>query len=37
MGDRLQIVMARIFGLSDAGERNAALSSLLGRGWMENV
>jgi hypothetical protein len=37
MADRLQIVLARIFAMNDTGQRNAALSSLLGRGWMENV
>ena len=37
MGDRLQVVLARIFAMNDVGVRNAALSSLLGRGWMENV
>ena len=37
MGDRLQAVLSRIFAMSDAGQRNLALNSLLGRGWSENV
>lgn len=37
MGDRLQTILSRIFSLSDAGQRNIALSQLLGRGWMQNV
>jgi hypothetical protein len=37
MGDRLQEVLAHIFALHDAGQRNLALNQLLGRGWMENV
>jgi hypothetical protein len=37
MGDRLQDVMKHIFAMNDVGERNVALSALLGRGWMANV
>ena len=37
MGDRIQSVLAHIFALNDTGERNLALSALLGRGWMQNV
>lgn len=37
MGDRLQSVLAHIFAMNDEGARNAALSALLGKGWMENV
>jgi hypothetical protein len=37
MGDRIQDVLKHIFALSDAGQRNMALSTLLGRGWMSNV
>ncbi len=37
MGDRLQDVLKHIFDLNDVGQRNAALSALLGRGWMQNV
>jgi hypothetical protein len=37
MGDRLQDVLKHIFALNNTGERNVALSALLGRGWMNNV
>jgi len=37
MGDRLQDVLQHIFNLTNVGERNVALSALLGRGWMQNV
>jgi hypothetical protein len=37
MGDRIQAVLAHIFGLNDVAQRNLALNQLLGRGWMENV
>lgn len=37
MDDRLQTVLARIFALNDVGQRNVALSALLGKGWQENV
>jgi hypothetical protein len=37
MGDRIQVVLQHIFALNNVGERNMALSALLGRGWMENV
>lgn len=37
MGDRLQDVLKHIFEMNNVGERNVALSALLGRGWMENV
>lgn len=36
MDERIQVVLQRIFALNDAGERNAALNALLGRGWMSN-
>lgn len=37
MDERIQIVLGRIFAMNDVGERNLALSSLLGRGWMTNI
>lgn len=37
LGDRVQDVLKHIFEMNDAGERNLALSALLGRGWMANV
>jgi hypothetical protein len=37
MDDRIQIILKRIFDLSDAGERNLALTQLLGRGWQQNI
>ncbi len=37
MGDRIQDVLKHIFALSDAGQRNLALTKLLGRGWQENL
>lgn len=37
MDERMQILLKRIFALNDVGDRNAALSQLLGRGWMQNV
>ena len=37
LGDRIQIVLGHIFRLQDAGQRNLALTQLLGRGWMDNV
>lgn len=36
MEERFQTIIHRIFELTDAGERNRALSALLGRGWQEN-
>lgn len=37
MGERLQIVLEKIFKLNDVGERNLALSTLFGRSWMTNI
>lgn len=37
LGDRIQVVLSHIFAMNDTGQRNVALSALLGRGWMENV
>jgi len=37
MGDRIQEVLQHIFALNDVGKRNDAISSLMGRGWMQNV
>lgn len=34
---RLQETLKRIFELNDVGERNSALSELMGRGWQGNV
>jgi hypothetical protein len=37
MGDRIQSVLAQVFKWNNEGDRNKALSELLGKGWMENV
>ena len=37
MGERIQLVLSRIFGLNDVGQRNLTLQAMLGRGWMQNV
>jgi hypothetical protein len=37
MDDAIQIVVRRIFELTNEGERNLALSALLGKAWMTNV
>ncbi len=37
MGDRIQAVLKQIFSWNNEGDRNKALSELLGRGWMGNV
>lgn len=37
MADRVQVVLSRIFAMNDVGQRNVALSALLGKGWQENV
>lgn len=36
MDDRVQEVLAHIFAMNDVGERNLALTALLGRGWQTN-
>jgi hypothetical protein len=36
MDEQLQVVLHRIFGLSNEQQRNTALSELLGRGWQSN-
>ena len=36
MDDRLQIVLKRIFDMNDIGQRNLALTALLGKGWISN-
>ncbi len=35
--EQMQVVLHRIFALSNEGERNRELQALLGRGWMENI
>jgi ABC-type transporter Mla subunit MlaD len=37
MEDRIQSLLGRIFALNDQGERELALSLLLGRGWQTNI
>ncbi len=37
VGDRILDVLQHIFALNDAGQRNLALSTLMGKGWMGNV
>jgi hypothetical protein len=37
MDDRIQTVLANIFKLRDEGQRNVALTELLGKGWQDNV
>jgi hypothetical protein len=37
MDERLQTVVKRIFELHDIGQRNVALTALLGKGWQDNV
>ena len=35
--DRIQTVLAAIFGLTDANDRQLLMSDLLGRGWQSNI
>lgn len=37
MDERIQIVLQRIFTLNDVGQRNTALTELMGRGWQSNT
>lgn len=37
MGERLQIVLQKIFSLNDVAQQHAMMQALLGRGWMQNV
>jgi hypothetical protein len=37
MDERIQTVLQHIFALNDVGQRNTALTELLGRNWMNNV